>query len=89
MSYRSSGYLNVYAVILFILASPGAQRKTTIDAASGLTVMMVHECNSCYGLGMWRGGSPGITQLVARGRGVYTPMLQITSSWGVQMLRKP
>lgn len=56
MSYSSSGYLNVYAVILSILASPGAQRKTTIDAANGLTVMMVHGCNSCYGLDMLKGG---------------------------------
>lgn len=32
-------YLSVYAVILFILASPGAQRETAIAATNRLTVM--------------------------------------------------
>ncbi len=54
MSYSDSGYLNVYAVILFILESPWAHRETAIAAINRLTVMMAPclVCGhfNCYGL---------------------------------------
>lgn len=53
-----SGYLSVYAVILFILALPRAQRETIIAETNRLIVMMapclVCEHFNCYGLDMGR-----------------------------------
>lgn len=81
MCYSDSGYFTLYAVILFILASPGAQGETT-TATNRLRLMMtpslLDEHFNCYGSDM-RGGL-FLHTLLSGDRQSTLPVLEMISS---------